>query len=59
MFTVHDKHNAGSAHFWKLLQSFLLSINRCFFAAAVIGTRLHIPVALMCVMTGIYLLFLK
>ncbi|XP_038676047.1 protein kish-B isoform X1 [Scyliorhinus canicula] len=30
-----------------------------FYKAAVIGTRLHVPVALSCLVTGVYVLFIK
>ncbi|KAL5013776.1 hypothetical protein ScPMuIL_008046 [Solemya velum] len=30
-----------------------------FYKASVIGTRLHIPVALTCMLMGVYVLFLK
>lgn len=31
----------------------------CFFVASVIGTRLHVPVALTCILMAFYLLFLR
>ncbi|XP_078276843.1 protein kish-B [Rhinoraja longicauda] len=30
-----------------------------FYKAAVIGTRLHVPVAFSCLVTGVYILFIK